>query len=81
MVVTVSILAYFFDNADPSTSRNRIIYCEKDIIRFYKKYPKTHKDSEGQITEAQQRLNFLKANAVDAFLEQYPSKDRKCYYE
>ena len=75
------VLAYYLDTVGPSTSRNRIIYCEKDVIRFYEKYSDMHEESAITIQQSRERLEFIGANNVDAFLKKYPSKDRQCYYE
>ncbi|MDB4188014.1 hypothetical protein N9744_01285 [bacterium] len=79
--VLVSVLAHFIGSVGPFTSRSRIIFCEKDVIRFYEKYADMHEESEIEIKESKERLEFLGTNSVDDFLKNYPSKDRACYYE
>ena len=79
--IAALMLAYYLDIVGPSTSRDRIIYCEKDVIRFYEKYSDMHEESEIEIQQSRERLDFIGANNLDAFLKKYPSKDRQCFYE
>ena len=80
-LLLASVLAHFLGSVAPVTSLGQIIDCEKDVIRFYEKYADLHEESEIEIKQSKEILDFLEANSLDDFLKKYPSQDRTCYYE